>query len=167
MKEISFRDHVLPLKDKLFRMALRITLDRAEAEDVVQDTLMKLWREHETLASIDNLEAWSLTLCRNRALDIVKRSGRDNLQLDVERDSPVETTSPDSILERQEGIARVRALMNTLPEVQRSIMELRDIEGHTYQEISAILSIPESQVKVYLYRARQKVREALLKSNTQ
>lgn len=167
MKEISFRDHVLPLKDKLFRMALRITLDRAEAEDVVQDTLMKLWREHETLASIDNLEAWSLTLCRNRALDIVKRSGRDNLQLDVERDSPVETTSPDSIMERQEGIARVRALMNTLPEVQRSIMELRDIEGHTYQEISAILSITESQVKVYLHRARQKVREAILKSNTQ
>lgn len=162
MKEISFRDHVLPLKDKLFRLALRITLNRAEAEDIVQDVLMKLWRERESLASVENLEAWSLTLCRNRALDTVKRAGRDNLQLDVERDSPVENISPDRLLERQEGMERIRAVMDSLPEIQRSIMELRDIEGHSYQEISSILSIPEIQVKVYLHRARQKVRDRII-----
>ena len=60
MKKISFRDDVLPLKNELFRLALRITLDKAEAEDIVQETMIKVWNRREDLAGIDSVEAFCL-----------------------------------------------------------------------------------------------------------
>ena len=69
MQEISFRNDILPLKDKLFRLALRITLDRAEAEDVVQDTLIKVWNRRDEWAQFDSIEAYCLTIARNLAID--------------------------------------------------------------------------------------------------
>ena len=74
MKIVSFRNDVLPLKNVLFRLALRITMNKEEAEDVVQDTLMKVWDRRDTLQDIDSIEAFSLTICRNIALDKTKRS---------------------------------------------------------------------------------------------
>ena len=61
MQEISFRDDILPLKDKLFRLALRITLDRAEAEDVVQDTMIRVWSKREEWTQFGSVEAYCLT----------------------------------------------------------------------------------------------------------
>ena len=61
MKEISFQNDVLPLKNKLFRLALRITLNREEAEDVVQDTLIKVWNARDRWQELDSIEAYSLT----------------------------------------------------------------------------------------------------------
>ena len=65
MKEISFQNDVLPLKNKLFRLALRITLNREEAEDVVQDTLIKVWNARDRWQELDSIEAYSLTIARN------------------------------------------------------------------------------------------------------
>ena len=69
MKEISFRTDVLPLKDELFRLALRITLNRADAEDVVQETMLKVWNRRDSWAELESIEAYCLTICRNLALD--------------------------------------------------------------------------------------------------
>ena len=82
MDNISFRTTVLPLGDRLFRLALRITMNRAEAEDVVQDTLLKVWEQRSQWEQIDNLEAFAIATCRNRALDIAKRAGRNTKSLD-------------------------------------------------------------------------------------
>ena len=65
MKNISFRNDVLPLKNELYRLALRITLNSAEAEDIVQDTLIKVWNKRDDWQNIDSIEAFSLTICRN------------------------------------------------------------------------------------------------------
>ncbi len=73
MKKLSFRDDVLPLKDKIFRLSLRITLSRAEAEDIVQDVLIKVWNRRDDLAEVDSIEAYSLTVCRNLSLDRLQR----------------------------------------------------------------------------------------------
>lgn len=159
MKEINFLSDVLPLKDKLFRLALRITLDRAEAEDIVQDSLIRIWDHRAEWSKIENLEAYSITICRNLALDRNKRAVASNLQLDEQRDqSPDPQRTPDEELTHQQRLELIRNLMNQLPEVQRSIMELRDIEGKSYTEIAQILNLNESQVKVYLHRARTKIR---------
>ena len=72
MKEISFQNDVLPLKNKLFRLALRITLNREEAEDVVQDTLIKVWNARDRWQELDSIEAYSLTIARNLSLDRIK-----------------------------------------------------------------------------------------------
>ena len=157
MENISFRTTVLPLSDRLYRLALRITMNKAEAEDVVQDTLLKVWECREDWNRINNLEAFAIATCRNRALDVVKRAGRDTENLDEMVHFSSQT--PHEQLEAREEISLVRRLMDSLPEVQRTIMLLRDIEGKTYQEIAQTLDISETQVKVYLHRARTKIKE--------
>lgn len=157
MENISFRTTVLPLSDRLYRLALRITMNKAEAEDVVQDTLLKVWECREDWNQINNLEAFAIATCRNRALDLVKRAGRDTENLDEMAHFSSQT--PHEQLEAREEISLVRRLMDSLPEVQRTIMLLRDIEGKTYQEIAQTLDISETQVKVYLHRARTKIKE--------
>ena len=157
MENISFRTTVLPLSDRLYRLALRITMNKAEAEDVVQDTLLKVWECRDNWNRINNLEAFAIATCRNRALDVAKRAGRDTENLDEMAHFSSQT--PHEQLEAREEISLVRRLMDSLPEVQRTIMLLRDIEGKTYQEIAQTLDISESQVKVYLHRARTKIKE--------
>ena len=166
MKKISFRDDVLPLKYRLYRLALRITLNPAEAEDAVQDSLIKVWEHREEWEQIESIEAYALTICRNISLDMAGKAGHGNVQLNEELRVKSEEcsilNSQFSILndfEQKERLSLVRKLMDTLPEVQRSIMELRDIEGKTYQEIGNILKLSESQVKVYLHRARTSIRQ--------
>lgn len=166
MKKISFRDDVLPLKNRLYRLALRITLDPAEAEDAVQDTLVRVWEHRQEWEQIQSIEAYSLTICRNISLDMAGKAGHANVQLDDglrEKDgnSSVSNSqfSTEEKFDQQERLSLVRKLMDTLPEVQRSIMELRDIEGKSYQEIANILQLNESQVKVYLHRARTSIRQ--------
>ena len=166
MKKISFRDDVLPLKNRLYRLALRITLDPAEAEDAVQDTLVRVWEHRQEWEQIQSIEAYSLTICRNISLDMAGKAGRANVQLDDglrEKDGNSSVSNSQFSIEekfdQQERLSLVRKLMDTLPEVQRSIMELRDIEGKSYQEIANILQLNESQVKVYLHRARTSIRQ--------
>ena len=161
MENVSFRTTVLPLSDRLFRLALRITMNRAEAEDVVQDTLLKVWEQREEWERIDSLEAYALTVCRNRALDLLKRMGRDTRSLDEMDGSSHATDSGLRRLEAREQLSLVRKFMDGLPEVQRTIMLLRDIEGKTYQEIAQTIGVSETQVKVYLHRARTKIRKEL------
>lgn len=159
MEYISFQNTVLPLSDRLFRLALRITMNRAEAEDVVQDTLLRVWEQRKQWEQINNLEAFAIAICRNRALDVMKRAGRDTEKLDEMAHFSSQT--PQEQLETREEISLVRQLMDNLPEVQRTIILLRDIEGKTYQEIAQTLDISETQVKVYLHRARTKIKEGV------
>jgi len=159
MENVSFRTTVLPLSDKLFRLALRITMNRAEAEDVVQDTLLKVWEHRSEWEQIDNLEAFAIATCRNRAIDLVKRTGRNTKSLEEIENSQPSTINSQASLEAREQLSLVRRLMDGLPELQRTIMLLRDIEGKTYQEIAELLGISETQVKVYLHRARTKIKE--------
>ena len=159
MDNISFRTIVLPLSDRLFRLALRITMNRAEAEDVVQDTLLKVWEQRSQWEQINNLEAFAIAICRNRALDVMKRAGRNTASLDKVDNGQWSMVNGQSALEAREQLSLVRKLMDGLPEIQRTIIHLRDIEGQTYQEIAEALDISETQVKVYLHRARTKIKK--------
>ena len=78
MKTISFRNDILPLKNELYRLALRITLNNAEAEDIVQDTLIKVWNARERWNEIDSIEAYSLTIARNLSLDRIRKQDNQN-----------------------------------------------------------------------------------------
>ena len=162
MENISFRTTVLPLSDRLFRLALRITMNKAEAEDVVQDTLLRVWECRGQWEQIGSLEAFAIATCRNRALDVSKRAGRNARSLDEIDGGQRSTANAQSELEAREEISLIRRLMDELPELQRTIMLLRDIEGQSYQEIAQALGISETQVKVYLHRARTKIKKGLL-----
>ena len=157
MQEISFRNDILPLKDKLFRLALRITSDRAEAEDVVQETLIRVWNKRDEWTQFGSVEAYCLTVARNLAID---RSERKDARADMEEAS--EASGPYERLVNKERMALIHRLINELPEKQRLIMQLRDMEGKSYKEIAVVLSLTEEQVKVNLFRARQKVKQRFI-----
>ena len=163
MKKLSFRDDVLPLKDKIFRLALRITLSRAEAEDIVQDVLIKVWNRRDDLAEVDSIEAYSLTVCRNLSLDRLQRKENDNVNLDDAPPTEADDAPPDLQMIRNERIDNIKRLIERLPIPQRAAMQLRDMEGKTYKEISAITGQTEEQVKVNIFRARQYIRKHIEK----
>lgn len=158
MQEISFRNDILPLKDKLFRLALRITLDRAEAEDVVQDTLIKVWNRRDEWAQFDSIEAYCLTIARNLAIDRSQKMEAQHIGLTPETQEMPDALTPDRQLEDSERLKLVHQLVNELPEKQRIILQLRDIEGKSYKEIADLLQVTEEQVKVNLFRARQRIK---------
>lgn len=155
MKEISFQNDILPLKNKLFRLALRITLNREEAEDVVQDTLMKVWNNRDKWQQLDSIEAYSLAIARNLSLDRNKRMDNTNTSLDEDSahdEQRDQAYTPSERIIQKDRLNIVRRMIDRLPEKQRSCLQLRDIEGKTYKDIAAILNITEEQVKVNIFR---------------
>ena len=152
---MSFRNDVLPLKNQLFRLALRITLSREEAEDIVQDTMIKVWDKRYEWSNIDSIEAYSLRICRNLSLDRLKKRDNQNDSLEEEQLDTVHASTPQDRLIDQDRLRVVKEIVDSLPEKQRSCMQLRDFEGKQYKEIADILGITEEQVKVNIFRARQ------------
>ena len=165
MRKIDFRNDVLPLKNVLFRLAQRITLNREEAEDVVQETMIKVWNVRDEWQTIDSIEAYSLKICRNLAIDKTRAKANENLSLDDgmaeghERPDTSYEASPEHQAIVRDKVEQVKRLIEALPEKQRSIIKLRDFEGKPYKEIAEILGITEQQVKVYLFRARHTIKE--------
>ena len=161
MKKISFRNDVLPLKNELFRLALRITLNRVEAEDVVQETMIKVWNRRDRWDELESIEAFCLTICRNIAIDKMRKMENLNQSLADEHDAPDQSYSsnPEEQAMQQDRIALIHRLIGQLPEKQRSAMQLRDFEGKSYKEIAAIMDISEEQVKINIFRARQAIRQ--------
>ena len=165
---ISFQHDILPLKNELYRLALRITLSREEAEDVVQETMIKVWNNRERWNDIDSIEAYCLTVCRNLALDALRKKENQHESIDEKMmQSPNFATHnlQDRIIQ-QERVQIVRKLVDALPEKQRSCMQLRDFEGKAYKEIATILNISEEQVKVNIFRARQAIKQRFSIQNT-
>lgn len=152
----------MPLKDKLFRLALRITFDRAEAEDVVQDTMIRVWNKREEWTQFGSIEAYCLTVAKNLAIDRSQKKEAQNVELTPEMEEESEISGPHDQLVNNERMSIIHRLINELPEKQRLIMQLRDIEGESYKEIAKILNLTEEQVKVNLFRARQKVKQRYL-----
>lgn len=163
MQEISFRNDMLPLKEKLFRLALRITLDRAEAEDVVQETLIRVWNKRDEWTHFSSLEAFSQTVARNLAIDRSRRMDAQTVPMTADLEDRPDASTPHDELVRKEQSDLIRRLIARLPDKQRRIMVLRDMEGKEYKEIAALLNITEEQVKVNLFRARQKVKQQFMK----
>ena len=109
--------------------------------------------------AITNIEAWCITATRNLSIDKL-RSKHQRLQpIAAGFDLHDHSATPYEAVVTNDVFDQVRSLLNRLPEKQRDIMHLRDIEGLSYQEISEALNVPMEQVKVYLFRARKAVRE--------
>lgn len=160
----AFQNRVFPVKNKLFRFAFRLLGSSEEAKDVVQEVFIKIWNGREQLVEIENMEAWCMRITKNISLDRLRQQKRRPTE-PIEKGFHVanETLSPDVNTEIGESMKRIGDFMALLPDKQRQVMHLRDIEGYTYNEISEILEMDMSQVKVNLFRARKTVREKLQK----
>lgn len=157
----TYTQIILPFKDRLYRVAWRMLRDGPEAEDVVQEVLVKLWQQRSTLDGIHNLEAWMTRLTKNKAIDRLRSKHTGHTDLDAVAEPVERAATPYQRAASNDSLTRIRQLMQSLPAAQRDVLELRDIENLPYQEIADTLDLSLQQVKVYLYRARKKMQRQL------
>ena len=156
MKESEFTSLVLPLRDRMFRYAQSLLLSPAEAEDAVHDLLERLWLEE-----CRRVDSFVMTAVRNRCYDLLRRHRADS-----RRDDAVAgwtECSAAAEADRWEMRELVRRVLGCLPERQREVLHLKDIEGYSTREIAGMVACDEAQVRVILSRARNGLREVLKK----
>ena len=162
MNPETFKIQVIPLKNKLFRLSLRILGERAEAEDAVQDAMLKLWTNRDDLVKYTSIEAFAMTVTKNICLDRVKSKSFREERL-TDRQALSLTHNPGDLLEKSDFTGFIRKIIDGLPEQQKTIMHMRDIEGMEYEQIAEIMGLNVNAIRVNLSRARKQVRNTILK----
>src|ERR671910_832741 len=162
----AFQNRVLPVKNKLFRFALKFLGNEEEAKDVVQEVFIRVWNGREQMTEVQNWEAWCMRITRNLSLDRIRSMTRKQTQ-PIEESYQVkhEALTPHESTEADESMERINQFIAALPDKQRQVIHLRDVEGYSYNEICEILELDMNQVKVNLFRARNAVREKFIKIN--
>lgn len=160
----QFEIKILPLKDKIYRLAKALLNNASEAEDAVQDIYLKLWTSRDDLDKAENLTALTLQIARNHCIDRYRSLSRTQFS-DLNDNDPSlsEMRSPHEQAEQKDLVNTVKQLIDTLPEQQRTVIHLRDVEGLEMDEIATITGMTKNTVKVNLSRARQNVRNAFEK----
>ncbi|MDZ7741856.1 MAG: sigma-70 family RNA polymerase sigma factor [Bacteroidota bacterium] len=164
MKVEEFKRDVLPVKDKLYRFALKMLRHPAEAEDTVQEVFLKLWSKREKLKEYKSIEAFAMVMTRNLCLDKLKSPGNRTNEL-LDSDLKVSGERPDKNYEMKDNITYVHRIIASLPEQQKMIMQLRDVEGYEFEEIAEIMQMKLNAIRVNLSRARKTVRDELTKKH--
>ena len=162
MDKEGFNNLMSHLRPKLYRFALAFVKRTDEAEDVVQEIVIKLWDKRGELDELRSIEAYAMSAVKNLSLDYVHSQRNMTEELSEAHDAAHEQT-PYKRLEQTDMAEFVRRLIERLPEQQQMTIRLRDIEGYELEEIAEILGINDSAVRANLSRARQKIREELLK----
>lgn len=134
--------------DNVYRFVLKHLRNEMSAKDIVQETFMKVWLKHEEIQA-DKVKSYLFTTAYHCIVDWIKKEKRSG---DIEK---VEM-SMASAAELEFDVSTIlEQALNKLPEVQKTVVLLRDYEGYNYAEIAEITGLNESQVKVYIFRARQ------------
>ena len=167
MDIIDFKKHILPLKGKLYHYAYLLLKDRTEAEDAVQEVCLRLWKIRDSLEQYNSIEAFSYKVTRNWCLDRIK--ARKPVYIESYNswyDRKTEDTDPHEALENSDNLNLLFNIMNKLPEQQRDILMLREIENKEFDEIADIMNMNINAIRVSLSRARNKIREEMTKFET-
>jgi len=159
MDSKQFNTQILSLSDRLFRLAKSILRNAAAAQDAVQDLNMKLWEKRSVLEDVENVPAFMLRSMRNLCLDNIRQKREeDELPVEFEFSEP----NPHQQVEQKDLATRIRSMIDDLPELQRTIIRMRDVEEMELSEIAYVTSLTENAVSVNLSRARQKIRQKII-----
>jgi len=164
MTQAEFLNIVMPFKDKVYRLAKRLLVSQEEAEDATQEILMKLWNNKTKIQEYKNVEAFSMTMTKNFCLDKLKSKHAQNLKI-VHSNYQDHNVSLQKQLELNDSVDWVSRIMEELPEQQKIILQLRDIEQYDFSEISKMLDMNETAIRVALSRGRKTLREKLTKTH--
>ncbi|MGK0252904.1 MAG: RNA polymerase sigma factor (sigma-70 family) [Mariniflexile sp.] len=160
MTQVEFLNIVMPFKDKVFRLAKRLLVSTEEAEDATQEVLMKLWNNKGKIEDYKNVEAFSMTMTKNFCFDKLKSKQAQNLKI-VHNNYEDGNTSLQKQLELNDSVNWVSRIIEGLPEQQKLVIQLRDIEEYDLDEIAKMLDMNNTAVRVTLSRARKTIREKL------
>lgn len=162
MNQTEFLEIVLPFKDKVYRLAKRLLVSKDEAEDATQELYFKLWKNKSKIENYDNVESYAMMMIKNYCLDQLKSKRASNLTL-VHSNYKDESSSLQKNIEFRDSAGIIKKMMNDLPEKQRIIVQLRDVENYDYHEIGEILDMESTAIRVALSRARKTLRMNFLK----
>lgn len=164
MNQNEFMQLVNPFKDKLFRVAKRLLVSTEEAEDATQEVLVKLWNKNETLGEYRSVEAVAMTMTKNYCLDQLKSKRAGNMRI-VHNNFTDREASVQQKIEDRDNWNWVEKIMNDLPDQQKLIIQMRDIEEMEFEEISKVLEMNEQAIRTALSRARKAIREKMIKTH--
>jgi RNA polymerase sigma factor (sigma-70 family) len=162
MSEEAFKQHILPMKDKLFRFAWHFLQDVQEAEDAVQDVMAGVWARRAEWHQWKSIPAYVMTATRNNCLDRLRKrrplvkEGHAAQLSSTDRD-PYEKVTNKEIMQR------IKECIDALPLQQQQVVRLREMEGFSYNEIAEVLDLTLDQVKVNLFRGRNAIRKTITK----
>lgn len=160
MTDREFRHKILPLAKNIYSFALNMTGNPADSADITQEVMMKLWDTRQTLQEIGNPKAWALTVTRNLCIDFLKKQKPVYDEEEVVRNGGYDTDLLQQI-EHRDAAEAVLRIIHTLPDNQKEVMILREMEGLEYEEISRITGLGLNNIRVLLSRGRSKVKEIL------
>jgi len=164
MNQTEFIKVITPFKDRVFRLAKRLLVSTEEAEDATQEVLVKLWNNKGKLESYKSVEALAMTMTKNYCLDQLKSKRATEMRIVhsnyTDRDAGLQQQAED-----RDSWEWAEKIMETLPEQQKLILQMRDIEQYEFEEIAKIMDMNETAVRVALSRARKTMREELTKTH--
>lgn len=161
MDKTEFTTLIVPLKDRLYRLAKRILVSADEAEDAVQEVFFKLWKGRKNIENYKSPEAYAITMTKNYCLDRLKSKQASNLKIVHSNYQASENIERN--IEANDGVKMVFKIMESLPEQQKLVLHLRDVEQFEFSEIAKMLNINETAIRVTLSRARKTVRDTMIK----
>lgn len=164
MNQTEFILLIAPFKDKVFRLAKRLLTSTEEAEDATQEVLVKLWNKNGNLNIYNSVEAFAMTMTKNYCLDQLKSKRAGNLKI-VHTNFVDREPSLHQKIEDQDSLNWVEKIIGQLPEQQKVIFQLREIEQYEYAEIAKIADMNETAVRVAVSRARKTVKEFMIKTH--
>ena len=164
MQQQEFLNIISPFKDKVFRIAKRLLVSSEEAEDATQEVLIRLWNKKDGLNKYNSVEALAVTMTKNYCLDKLKSKRAGNLKL-VHSNYSDREAGIDKQVEDKDSWNWVEKIMNDLPEQQRLIVQMRDVEEYEFSEIAQALEMNETAVRVALSRARKMIKEKLVEKH--
>lgn len=169
-KQQDFRNEMLPHLDALYNFAIRLTTDPTDAEDLVQDTIVKAFRFFHSYEKGTNAKAWLFRILKNSYINNYRKKSKQPHQVDYDevstyyetvRSEQSDTTDMEDIMFRGMLDDQVTRALQRLPEDFRTVVLLCDVEGFTYEEIANMLDVPIGTIRSRLHRGRNLLRDEL------
>ena len=159
----QFKIDVLPLRDKLLNYARKLTEDPSDAEDAVQEIMLKLWNMRQKLDEYQSIEALAMTMTHHLCMDIWRAKRPDSLSLELVQ-APSQSATPERLLEEKDEFRLMREIIDSLPTLQRTIIQMKDVQEYETEEIAEITGCSAEAIRSNLSRARKKVRDIYLQT---
>lgn len=162
MTKEEFRNSVIPFSKKLYPMLFRILKNEDETRDALQELMLRLWNKRKELAKCSNQSAYIITMARNHCFDVLKKKRPVRLE-DADAVRVQNLRSETENHDAREKFEHVRRIIDNLPEKYRVVIQMREIDGCTFDEIKAVTGDEVATIRVVLSRARKKIKEEVEK----
>lgn len=166
MNQKLFLEFVNPIKDKIYRLSLRLLVSKDAAEDATQEVMIRLWNMKDKLEDYRSPQALAMTITKNYCFDQLKAKKNNNLRIIHSNYEDGKKSSLQKEIEAKDELLKVKEIIKNLTEQEQMLIQLRDIEQLEYEEMVEITEMNPTAIRVALSRARKKIRKEILKKHS-